>query len=73
MNNHDKISFAREYCRCRRIPYRIIRESLYIAGRYVCYSLYNIPYREIVEMIDNSCEYDENGYFVRYLIQIHAL
>lgn len=27
---HDRISFTREYCRCRRIPYRIKGESFYI-------------------------------------------
>lgn len=62
---HDKISFTREYCRCRRIPYRFNRESLVINGRMVCYSIYNIPYTEIVSMIDKEVVYNEMGFYER--------
>lgn len=60
---HDKISFAREYCRCRRIPYRFKKETLLIDGIPVCYSIYNIPYGEIVQMIDRSVVYNEMGFY----------
>lgn len=63
---HDKISFAREYCRCRRIPYRIKGESLYIGEFHfnaVCYSLFNHSYADIMKMIDNEVIYDEYGFF----------
>ena len=59
MKNHDRISFTREYCRCRKIPYRIVRnEGLTIAGYHAIYSLYNLTYAEIVRAIDDMCEYD---------------
>lgn len=54
---HDKISFTREYCNCRRIPYRIKGESLYIWNfkyNQVCYSLYNHSYADIMKMIDDN-------------------
>jgi hypothetical protein len=64
-NKHDKISFTREYCLCRRIPYRIVQEHLIIGGYNVCFSLYNLPYKEIIDMIDKFVEYNEYGWFVR--------
>ena len=63
MKQHDKISFVRENCRCRRIPYRIAHETLYIAGKYFCYSVYNLTYLDIVQAIDNVCVYDEISTF----------
>ena len=63
MKQHDKISFVREYCLCRRIPYRIMRESLCIAGEYFCYSVYNLTYSELVQAIDKVCVYDETSTF----------
>lgn len=63
MTTHDKISFTREYCRCRRIPYRFSREALVIDGFRVCYSIYNIPYTEIVPMIDKEVIYDNMGFY----------
>lgn len=58
----NKLTFTAEYCRCRHIPYKIIHESLYIKrnGKFMqeCYSLYNLTYRDIITMIDKSCEYD---------------
>lgn len=60
---HDKISFTREYCRCRRIPYRFKNETLYIDGYAICYSIFNIPYAEIVQMIDKEVIYNEMGFY----------
>ena len=62
MSDHNKISFVREYCNCRRIPYRIVNEALYIGkGRekhFIMYSVYNLTYKELIETIDRYCEYD---------------
>lgn len=58
MADHDKLTFTAEYCRSRRIPYRIKREALFIAKRQICFSLYNLTYIDIINMIDNACEYD---------------
>lgn len=60
---HDKISFVREYCRCRRIPYQIKREALYIDGLQVCFSVYNLPWLELVEMVDKAVYYDRFGFY----------
>ncbi len=56
---HDRITFVREYCLARRIPYRIKGEMLYIDGRYFCYSIYNLTYIELLQAIDKECVYDE--------------
>ena len=63
MKQHDKISFVREYCICRRIPYRIMRESLYIDGEFFCYSVYNLTYSELIQAIDKACQYDNTTTF----------
>ena len=55
---HDKISFTREYCKCRRIPYRIVNEQLYIDKKFICYSLYNLTYEDIIKVIDNAVQYE---------------
>jgi hypothetical protein len=60
---HNKLTFTAEYCRARGIPYRIKREALFIGSKQVCFSLYNIPYKEIVPMIDNVCIYDPVSLF----------
>lgn len=65
---HDKISFAREYCRCKRIPYRFNKESLVIDGYTICFSIFNIPYTDIVKMIDDSVYYDECGFYESVVI-----
>ena len=68
MKEHNKISFVREYCRCRRIPYRIDRETLYIDKHYFCFSVYNLTYSELIETIDKVCEYDSiTTHFVSYI------
>lgn len=59
MAAHNKLTFTAEYCRARRIPYRIKHEALFIAGRQICYSLYNLTYSDILKMIDEHCIYDD--------------
>lgn len=63
MKQHNKISFVREYCLCRRIPYRIQRETLYIDGEYFCFSVYNLTYSELITAIDKACIYDGKSTF----------
>lgn len=63
MTTHDKISFTREYCRCRRIPYKFKGEALSIDGFRVCFSIFNIPYTEIVTMIDKAVVYNDMGFY----------
>ena len=63
MSHHDKISFAREYCRCRAIPYRVKGEALFINGRRICFSLLNLDYIGIIQAIDSDCQYDQFGRF----------
>lgn len=63
MPKHDKISFTREYCRCRSIPYRVKGEALFIDGEQVCFSLLNLDYAAIISMIDAECYYDQFGRF----------
>ena len=68
MKEHNKITFVREYCRCRRIPYRISREALYIDKHYFCFSVYNLTYLELIQAIDKACVYDGvTTYFARYI------
>jgi hypothetical protein len=66
---HDKITFTAEYCRARRIPYRIVREALFIDHKQVCFSLYNLTYNDIITMIDKFCVYDSTSTF--YVRPIH--
>lgn len=53
---HDKISFAKEYCLCRRIPYYFHGEHLSIGDKQYGYrsifSVFNLPYKELIETID---------------------
>ena len=62
---HDKISFTREYCRCRRLDYKIEGESLLLKWftekgnthyYQVCFSLYNYSYSDIIIIINDFCE-----------------
>lgn len=64
MKFHDKISFTREYCKCRRIPYRIKGEALFIHGKQICFSLFNLDYHHIITMIDNRVIYDSFGWYI---------
>ena len=56
---HNKLTFTAEYCRARRIPYSIKHEALFIGKVQVCYSLYNLTYANIIDMIDKFCMYDD--------------
>ena len=68
MKEHDKLRFIREYCRRRRIPYKINKETLYIDEHYFCYSVYNLAYLDLVQAIDKACIYDSvTTYFVSYI------
>ena len=61
MASHNKLTFTAEYCRCIRVKHRIKREALLILtdGIYwqVCYSLYNLTYENIIQMINEHCDY----------------
>lgn len=67
---HGKKSLANEYCLCRGIPHRWKgNEQLVIGNKEVGYdvifSIYNIPYSEIVSTIDSMCVYNEQfDYFI---------
>ena len=66
MADHSKLTFTAEYCRARRIPFRIKGEYLSINGKQVCHSLYNLTYHDIISMIDNECIYDNlTTWFIR--------
>ena len=57
--SHNKITFAKEYCLCRRIPYKFNGEQLVIGGKNetknIIFSVYNIPY-ELVRVINECAE-----------------
>lgn len=67
MARHNKITFVREYCLARRIPYKIKNESLYINGHFILYSVYNLPWLELMQIIDNAVVYDDYGYYKRMI------
>ena len=70
---HDQKSLANEYCLCRGIPHRWVGGILgqliigyknnALVGCDVIYSIYNLPYSEIIPTIDKMCEYNEFGRF----------
>ena len=70
MTMHDKQTLANEYCLCRDIPHKweskIMGQLVIGTGKYkdVIYSIYNIPYEEIIPTIDKMCEYDELGKYI---------
>ena len=65
MKDHNKLTFTAEYCRCRRIPYKIIGDSLYINKQMIYRNLYYLSYSDIIGMIDKVCNYDnESTYFI---------
>lgn len=55
---HNKLTFTAEYCRARRIPYKIKREALFIGKKQICFSLYNLTYIDIINMINEDCLFD---------------
>lgn len=67
MTNHNKITFAKEYCLCRKIPYKFSGEQLTIGdmktynGTVSIFSVYNFTYKDLIEIIDRYVEYDEFG------------
>ena len=64
---HNKLTFTAEYCRARRIPYKIKGEALFIEKHHVCFSLYNFTYANIIQMIDKLVYYDETTTFYKNL------
>lgn len=67
---HDKKSLANEYCLCRNIPHRWVgsgQEQLVLGTaetlKDCIYSIYNIPYSEIIPTIDSMVTYDDFGRF----------
>ena len=69
MATHNKITVLREYMRARCVPYRVDNDimtgTLYINGRFACYSIYNIPWSELFSIVDDMVIYDELGYYKR--------
>lgn len=65
MKDHNKITVVREYCLARRIPYKFQKEQLTINKEFCCFSVYNIPWSELFQIIDNMVEYDNYGYYLR--------
>lgn len=72
MRSHDKKTFANEYCICRGIPHRwgtdIVGQLIIgtnVTGTDCVYSIYNIPYSDIVKTIDDMCEYNDFGQFIK--------
>jgi hypothetical protein len=69
MKDHNKITFVREYCLARRIPYKIKGEQLSIRDKetksewLTCFSIYNLTYSELLNVIDRMIIYDQYGYF----------
>ena len=61
---HDKISVVREYCKARRIPYKVNREMLTINKEYCCYSIYNLPWTELFSTIDKMVYYNSDGFYI---------
>ena len=74
MKEHNKITFAKEYCLCRKIPYKFNDEQLTIGdmktynGTVSIFSVYNFTYKDLIEMIDKYTEYNEFGDYVRVRI-----
>lgn len=65
MTSHNKITFAKEYCLCRKIPYKFKGEQLTIGmydGTYgsaiTIYSVYNLTYADLIKCIDDNVDYD---------------
>ena len=62
---HNKLTVTLEYCKAIGIDAKIKGEALFIKTVFgysqVCYSLYNLTYIYILEMIDNYCD-DSNIY-----------
>lgn len=68
MKDHNKITFTKEYCLCRRIPHKFHNETLIIGEKptyKTIYSVYNFTYADLIAEVDKLCEYDAvTTYFV---------
>ena len=76
---HDKVTLVREYCLCRKIPYRVLGGDLgqvvignKDVGTDVIYSIYNIPWAEIIQTIDGMVVYDDFGRFERMRWRVYG-
>lgn len=71
MTSHNKITFAKEYCLCRHIPYKFEGERLIIGkgdgyeDKIALFSVYNFTYADLIKVIDENVEYDNDTFFVR--------
>ena len=69
MAEHNKITFVKEYCKCRRIPCRFKGEQFIIGnpkekfGSVTYFSAYTFSYSDLIREIDRFVEYDEYGYY----------
>lgn len=69
MTEHNKITFVKEYCKCRRIPCRFKGEQFTIGNLneypsiITFFSAYNFSYADLIKEIDRFVEYDEHGYY----------
>lgn len=69
MTEHNKITFVKEYCKCRRIPCRFNGEKFTIGNpkekfcSVTYFSAYNFSYPDLVREIDRFVEYDDYGYY----------
>lgn len=68
MKEHNKITFAKEYCLCRRIPYKFKGEQLTIGegGNSISFfSVYNFTYADLIKTIDQYVIYDNENCFYK--------
>lgn len=67
MAEHNKITFVKEYCKCRKIPCRFKGESFDIGdtkdpfGHIHYYSAYNFSYEDLIKEINRFVRYDNCG------------
>jgi len=64
------MSFVKEYCQARKIPYKIQGEGICIGdmktyeGTFSIFSVYNFTYNQLINTIDKYIDYDK---FERYI------
>lgn len=66
MVEHNKITVVREYCLARHIPYSIKGEALYINGYCQMFSVYNIPWAELIQTVNKNVVFNDAGYFLSF-------
>ena len=59
MERHNKRTFVMEYCRCRKIPYRLKGDSVVVKGQVICPSVNLFTYRDLLDLIDSACVYED--------------